>query len=212
MTEALIQRSEEWLQARCGSLGASALHEALAKTKSGWGASRANCMARLVVERITGQPVETYQNAAMQHGIEYEAEARAAYSFRADADVQEVGLIRHPTIAGTHASPDGLIGLVGVLEIKAPQPAAHLATLLGEPVPEKYVLQMQWQMRCSGRGWCDYVSYSPAFPESMRLFVHRFKFDAPLVAGLEKDVAEFLAEVDAKVAALNTRYGQRAAA
>lgn len=208
----LIQRSPEWFAARCGSLGASSLHEALARTKSGFGASRANCMARLVVERITGQPVETYQNAAMLHGIEYEAEARAAYSFRNDVEVQEIGLVRHPTLAGTHASPDGLVGVDGLVEIKAPQPAAHLATLLGEAIPEKYVLQAMWQMRCTGRQWCDFVSYSPAFPESMRLFVHRFKFDPVLVGSLETDVRNFLAEVDAKVEALQSRYGARQAA
>jgi putative phage-type endonuclease len=211
VTESLIQRSQEWLQARCGSLGASALHEALAKTKSGWSASRANCMARLVLERVTGNPVETYQNAAMLHGIETEPEARAAYSFRTGNDVAEVGLLRHPEIAGTHASPDGLVGGDGLVEIKCPQPGSHLATLLGEAIPEKYVLQVQWQMRCSGRQWCDFVSYSPAFPESMRLFIHRFKFDAPLVAGLEADVRQFLTEVDAKVEALRSKYLARAA-
>ena len=199
------------MQARCGSLGASAIHEALAKTKSGWSASRANCIARLVVERITGEPVETYQNAAMLHGIETEPEARAAYSFRTGLDVVEIGLVRHPTIAGTHASPDGLVGEDGLVEIKCPQPAAHLATLLGEAIPEKYVLQAMWQMRCTERTFCDFVSYSPAFPESMRLFVHRFAFDAALVASIEKEVAAFLAEVDAKVEALQSRYGARAA-
>lgn len=212
MTEALIQRSEEWLAARCGSLGASAVHEAVARTKTGWGASRANRMAALVIERLTGVPQETYQNAAMLHGIEYEEEARAAYSLNAGAVVQEVGLIRHPTLAGTHASPDGLIGEDGTLEIKCPQPAAHLATLLGEAIPERYIIQMQWQMRCAGRQWCDFASYSPNFPDGMRLFVHRIKFDHAVVTKLEAEVAEFLAEVDQKVAALRSRFIEARAA
>ena len=137
----LAQRSQEWHAARCGSLGASCLHEAVAKTKTGWSASRANRMAAIILERLTGQPQDTYQNAAMQHGIEMEPEARTVYEFHTDTEVQQVGLVLHPSIKGTHASPDGLIGDDGVLEIKCPQAPAHLATLLGEAIPLKYLIQ-----------------------------------------------------------------------
>jgi putative phage-type endonuclease len=208
-TELLDQRSPEWLAARCGSLGASSVHEAIARTKTGWGASRANLLARLVVERLTGAPQEGFTNAAMQHGIDTEPEARAAYSFLADVDVHEVGLVRHPTINGTHASPDGLIEAArpGLIEIKCPQPAAHLALLSGELTPSKYVTQIQWQLACTGRMWADFVSYSPAFPESMRLFVQRIERNDRAIAELEAQVREFLAELDAKLAALTSRYG-----
>lgn len=198
----LVQGTDEWMQARVGSLGASCLHEIVAKTKTGWSASRANRMAALIIERLTRTPQETYQNAAMRHGIETEPEARMAYTFYQNVDVEQVGLVRHPTIEGTHASPDGLIGKGGVLEIKCPQPAEHLETLLGKPIADKYIIQMQWQLRCCERKWADFVSYSPVFPEHLRLFVQRVPRDDKRIAELESMVREFLAELDGKLAAL----------
>lgn len=199
---ALVQRSPEWLAARVGSLGASQVHEALARTKTGWGASRANLRSRLVVERLTGKPLETYQNAAMLLGIEREPEARAAYAFERDVDVEEVGLIRHPSIPRTHASPDGLVGDDGMVEIKCPGPAAHLEILTNRTVPAPYMLQCYWQMACSGRAWNDFVSYQPDFPEHLRLFVLRVPRDQDRIAEMERGVRAFLAEVDEAVAAL----------
>lgn len=202
----MIQGSEEWRLARCGSLGASQIHEALARTKTGWGASRANLAARLVIERLTGKPVETYVNAAMQHGIDTEPVARQAYEFWTNAMVEQIGLVKHPSIADTHASPDGLIGSDGLLEIKAPQPAQHLATLTGQPIAEKYMLQMQWQMRCCDRQWCDFVSFSPDFPESMNMLIQRIERDDATIANLEAEVAAFLGEVSATVSDLRAKY------
>lgn len=202
----LVQGSDEWRAARAGSLGASALHEAVARTKSGYAASRANRMATMVIERLTGQPQDTYQNAAMLHGIETEPEARLAYEFWTNAKVVQVGMVLHPDIGGTHASPDGLVGEDGLLEIKCPQPAQHLSTLLGEPIPDKYMVQMLWQMRCCGRPWCDFVSYNPAFPESMKLHVQRVERDDKRISELENEVVPFLREVDAKVEALRSKY------
>ncbi len=202
----LVQGTEEWRAARVGSLGASVVHEVVARTKSGYSASRANRLAAVVLERVTGQPQETFQNHAMQHGTETEPEARQAYSFYCDTEVQEVGLFLHPEIKGTHASPDGLVGTDGLVEIKCPQPAQHLATLLGQDIPDKYILQMQWQLRCADRKFCDFVSYSPAFPESMRLFVRRIERDDKQLEELECEIISFLAEVDHKVKALRAKY------
>ena len=206
------QGSDTWRQARCGSLGASVLHEVTARTKSGLSASRANRMATLLVERLTGVPQDVYQNAAMLHGIETEPEARDAYCFYRDVEVQQIGLVLHPALSGTHASPDGLVGEDGLLEIKCPQPAAHLSVLLGEPIPQKYMIQIQWQMTCTGRNWTDFVSYSPVFPERMKLHVQRVQRDNELIATLEKDAAAFLNELDEKVAALRTKYDMAEAA
>lgn len=210
----LIQGSDAWLEARVGSLGASRIAEAIARTKSGWGASRANLMAEMAAERLTGTPADRFTNAAMQWGTEKEPEARAAYEFLTDVDVALVGIVRHPTIDGTHASPDGLVGEDGLVEIKCPNTATHIDTLLGQKVPEKYVTQMQWQMACTGRRWCDFASYDPRLPEAMRLFVSRVQRDDALIATLEKDIAAFLAELEEKVASLRALYGgeERAAA
>ncbi len=205
---ALVQGTDEWRQARCGSLGASSVHEALAKLKSGgWGAGRANCRARLVVERLTGIPTVGYTNAAMQAGIDMEPAARAAYEFLTGEDVAQIGLAFHPKLIGTHASPDGLVGAHGCLEVKCPQPAQHLATLQGEPIPNDYRLQMLWQMRCCERNWCDFVSYNAAFPEHLRLHVQRVHADLKEIAEVEREVTIFLGEVTRAIADLEARYG-----
>lgn len=200
------QRSAEWFAARLGKATASRICDIVARTKTGWGASRANYAAQLVAERLTGEPTEGFSNAAMQWGTDTEPEARQAYSFRQDVDVLEVGFIDHPSVAMSGASPDGLIGEDGLLELKCPQTATHIATLLGQSVPAKYIHQIQWQIACTGRQWCDFASYDPRLPEAMRLFVVRVDRDDALIAQLEADVTEFLAEVDKTVASLRHLY------
>lgn len=202
----MIQGSDAWRMARCGSLGASSLHEALAKTKAGWGASRENVMARLIVERLTGKPQDGFTNSAMQYGTEMEPEARDAYEFYQDCEVEQVALVRHPMIQWTHASPDGLVGHDGLLEIKCPNSATHLATLESGSIPHRYQLQMLWQMACTDRSWCDFVSYDARMPPKMRLFIKRFHADAARIAELEKQVVAFLAETDTRHRALEAKY------
>lgn len=211
MSEELIQGSVEWRMARVGSLGASRLHEAIAKTKTGYGASRANLMAELICERLTGVPTEKFVTQAMQYGTEMEPEARREYEFLHGVTVRQVGLIRHPTIRHTHASPDGLVNDDGMIEIKVPQPAQQLETLLTQKIPDKYVVQMLWQMMCCDRQWTDYVSYNPSLPEHMRLFIKRLHRDDERITELETEVERFLSEIDAKLSELNRRYGQAAA-
>lgn len=203
------QYSDAWFAARLGRVTASRVADVVAKTKTGWGASRVNYMAQLIAERLTGAPGESFSNTAMKWGTETEPEARTAYEFRVDADVVPVGFVEHPTVAMSGASPDGFVGEVGLIEIKCPLTATHIDTLLGQSVPGKYVTQMQWQMACAGRAWCDFVSYDPRMPEAMRLFVRRVERDDALIAQLEKNVIEFLIELDAKLDALNARYGLR---
>ena len=209
MTDAdIIQRSPEWYAERCGSLGASQLADALAKTKSGWGASRANLKAKLVVERLTGQQEEGFTSAAMQWGIEKEEEARIAYSFLTGRNVVEVGLYKHPTIIGTHASPDGLVDDDGCIEIKCPNSSTHIEVLKTNQVAHKYLLQMQWQMACADRQWCDFVSFDPRMPDHLMLYIQRVQRDDDMLATLESEVRAFLAEVDEDVKALSKIGGQ----
>lgn len=208
----IIQGSPEWLALRVGKVTASRVADVIAKTKTGWGASRANYMAELIAERLTGDPAEKYTNAAMVWGSEKEPDARAAYEFFRDAQVVEVAFIDHPIIGMTGASPDGLVGPHGLVEIKCPNTATHLDTLLSRTIPGKYVTQMLWQMACTGRQWCDFVSYDPRLPEAMSLFVKRVERDDTEIAGLEEKVAEFLEELDRKLAQLNDLYGTKEAA
>jgi hypothetical protein len=112
----------------------------------------------------------------------------------------------------TGASPDGLVGPDGLVEIKCPNTATHIDTLLGQSVPGKYITQMQWQMACTNRAWCDFVSFDPRMPEAMRLFVSRVERDDDAIAELEKHVQDFLVEVDRKVSELTRLYSQQAKA
>lgn len=200
------QRSPEWFAARCGKVTASRIADMCATTKSGWGASRANYKAQLVCERLTGVPADSFTNSAMQWGIDKEPEARRAYCFRHDYEVEEIAFVDHPTIPMAGASPDGLIGAHGLVELKCPNTATHIETLLGGRFAEKYVLQACWQMACTGRQWCDLVSYDPRLPEAMRMFVQRIERDDDEIARIEKLATDFLAQVDETVARLREAY------
>ena len=210
MFDAIIQGSEAWHRMRLGKVTASRVADVIAKTKTGYGASRANYAAELIAERLTQSTAPSFTNAAMQWGTDQEPHARAAYSFLHDVDVEEIAFVDHPEIAMSGASPDGLVGLEGLVEFKCPNTATHLDTLLSETVPGKYITQMQWQMACTGRAWCDFASFDPRLPPSMQLFVKRVERDASLILDLETEVSAFLAEIDAKVAALTERYARAA--
>ena len=204
------QRSTEWYAARCGSLGASQLNEALATTKNGWGASRENLKNRIIAERLTGSPTETFQNAAMVWGVVTEDQARKAYEEATGTFVDELGIAQHPVLEHTHASPDGLVGEDGLIEIKCPNTTTHIETLKAQKVPSKYMNQMLWQMRCVDRKWCDYVSFDPRLPAHLQLFIKRVERDDAAIAELEAKVAEFLDEVQGEIDELNRRFSDDA--
>lgn len=195
----IVQGSDAWHQQRLGRVTASRVADVIAKTKSGYSASRDNYMAQLICERLTGQKTESFTNAAMAHGVENEPLARSAYENFANVMVEEVGFVQHPKIEMSGASPDGLVGLFGMLEIKCPQSNTAIETLLTDKVPTKYIPQMQWQMACAQRQWCDFVSFDPRLPQELQLFVKRVEFDAPYVAMLEEEVTLFLKELEVKV-------------
>lgn len=209
----MIQGSEEWLDARRGKCTASRIADMMARTKTEWGASRENYKAELVLERITGKTQEHFQSQAMKDGTATEPEARTAYEFEHDVEVQQVGFIHHPTIVMAGASPDGLVGDKGLVEIKCPLPATHLKLIERGELDSTYIKQMMFQLACSpGREWCDRVSYCPAFPEEMRLIVYRAHRDNALIQQIEREVVAFLAEVDDAVQFLRRRFQAERAA
>jgi putative phage-type endonuclease len=201
------QRTEEWHQARLGKVTASRVADVMAKTKAGYGASRANYMAELIVERLTGRPGDSFQSPAMTWGTNTEPLARAAYEAHKGVLVEEVGFVPHPTIPMAGASPDGLVDMDGLVEIKCPNTATHIETLMTGNVPLKYVLQMHWQMICTGREWCDFVSFDPRMPEGMQLFVAKYLYSNDTASDLIKEVTAFLKELDDKVSSLKEKYG-----
>lgn len=197
------QGSPEWFAQRLGKVTASRVADVIAKTKTGYSTSRDNYMAQLVCERMTQTVAESFTNSAMQWGTETEPLARAAYEAHADVLVDEVPMIAHPTIEAAGASPDGLVGDDGLVEIKCPNTATHIDTLLSQTVPGKYNTQMQWQMACTGRQWCDFVSFDPRMGDGLQLFVKRVPRDAAYIAMLEEEVKKFLVELDGKIMKLN---------
>lgn len=201
------QRSPEWFAARLGRVTASRVADILARTKSGYSTSRANYMAELLCERLTGKMGDSYQSAAMAWGIEAEPFARQTYMEVQGVTVDEVGFIPHPTIQMAGASPDGFVGEVGLVEIKCPNTATHIETLLSTNIPSKYYSQMQWQMACTGRKWCDFVSFDPRLPEEMHIFIHRVDRNDDYIMEVEREVELFLSELDKQITALNQKYG-----
>jgi putative phage-type endonuclease len=198
----VVQGSPEWIAVRLGKVTASRVADVTRRTKTGFSTSRANYMAELIAERLTGEAAPSFTNAAMQWGTDKEPEARAAYEFRTDTEVVAVGFVIHPDIPDSGASPDGLVGADGLVEIKCPNTATHLDALLGQSVDGDYIKQMQWQMACTGRDWCDFVSYDPRMPAHLRMTVTRVERDQKLIAEMEKDVCAFLDEMAKKLAKL----------
>lgn len=204
------QRTEAWFGDRLGKVTASRIADVMAKTKTGPSASRANYAAQLIAERLTGTREEGFTSAAMQHGIDQEEAARVAYEFLHSASVVETGFCPHPTIKWAGASPDGLVGDDGLIEVKCPNTATHIATLKGAPIADKYVKQMLFQMACTGRLWCDYVSYDPRLPVEMQLHVTRLERDDEAIAAIEAEIITFLNEIAADVVLLDTTYRKAA--
>ena len=188
------QRTEEWFSARLGKVSASRVADVLAKIKSGESASRKNYKMELVVQRLTNKQGESFTNAAMEWGTEQEPFARMAYEAHTGTFVKEEGFVDHPTIEGFGCSPDGIVG-EGLIEIKCPNTANHIETVLENKAPSKYIPQMQCQMACTGAKWCDFVSFDPRVPEDLQLFVVRVERDQEYIDAMEVEVKQFLSEV-----------------
>lgn len=196
------QRSDEWFAQRCGKVTASRIADVTAKTKTGWGAGRANYMAQLVAERLTGNVEQSYINTAMQWGIDTEPQAVAAYEAMKLCTVDPAPFVVHPSIADAGASPDGFVGEWGLIECKCPNTATHIDTLLKGKIDGRYIKQMQWQMACTGRQWCDFVSYDPRLNAELALFSQRVDRDDDMIAEIEWAVLQFTNEIAGKVSQL----------
>ena len=195
------QGTQEWLQARCGWLGASSMSDVLAK---GQGITRTKCLRRIVAELLTGKPMETYQNAHMERGNEQEPFARASYEAITGNLVEETGFIKHATLR-CGFSPDGLIGLDGGVEIKSVIPTVQLETVIKGGYPSEHKAQIQGSLWISGRQWWDFCSWSEDMPEHLRTYIFRVVRDEAYITNLAAEVEVFLGEVYALVEKLNAR-------
>ena len=190
------QRTAEWYAIKLGKVSASRVADIMARTKSGYSASRKSYMVELLCERLTGQNAEHFESAAMKWGTDTEPLARSAYEANHGVMIEEVGFLEHPTIPMFGASPDGLIGKEGGIEIKCPNTATHIEYLTGGSIDSKYIYQMMTGMMCTGRKWWDFVSYDPRLPENLSLFVQRVLRQDEMIAEIEDAVIQFNKELD----------------
>lgn len=195
----LEQGTLAWKDARAGNVTASRISDVMTKPRKGNKESsvRANYRAQLICERLTDKSQENeYQSYDMRRGTELEPFARAEYELRHGVMVNKVGFVKHPTIKMAGCSPDGEIGIDGLLQIKCPKNAIHLDYLLTGIVPVEYRSQMWFEMACTGRQWSDFVSYNSNLPDHLQLFVVRLKRDDGEIAIIEEEVLKFNAEIE----------------
>jgi len=193
-----MQRDENWYKSRLGKITASRISDIMAKTKTGYSASRQNYINQLIAERLTGEVQESYTSQAMQHGIETESMARDYYETETFFNVEQVDFIHSPDGKMSGASPDGLVGDEGMLEIKCPNTSTHIETVLGAKIDKKYIYQMQWQMYCSGRQWCDFMSYDYRLKE-YPAFIKRIFRDEDMIKEIQEEVDKALKEIEDKI-------------
>lgn len=197
MTDENVQGTEFWKQLRCGLVTGSRCADVIASLKRGGeSAERRRYREELIAERLTGIPIEQYVSKEMQWGIDQEPFARAAYELERDVLVETTGFVLHPEIARFGASPDGLVNSDGIIQIKCPNTTTHLVWMLGKVVPVEHAPQMLAEMACTGRAWCDFVSFDPRLPAHLQLFIRRFERDEQLIAALEAEVQHFNEEIE----------------
>lgn len=204
----MIQGSAEWFQIRAGSLTGSRIYEACAKTKERttkkgkitpgrYYEARSDLLMEKLIERLTGQPAQHFVTDAMQWGTMYEGEARSVYETRKGVLVQDCAYFKHPSIAHSGASPDGIVGKEGVIEIKCPTTKVHLETVLTGEIPQEHIYQMAWEIESAGVQWCDFISYDPRLPGNLAFFCKRYYPAPDFLDALRVEVKQFLSELDA---------------
>lgn len=202
IVEDLEQRSADWLIARLGCCTGSRVKDIVPMPSKKYSTKRDDYMLEVVYERLSGLHIDHFTTEAMKVGIALEDEARNAYEAITGEFVDRVGLAYHPTIKWYAASPDGLVGKDGCIEIKCPLPLTHLGWVKTGYVPADHIPQMKAVMACAERKWCDFVSYCPLLPENLHLFVRRLEWDREMIEAQDKEVTKFLgeaAELEAKL-------------
>lgn len=183
-----IQRSPEWLKARIGIPTASSFDQIIT-TKGEPSKQRQKYLYRLAGERIIGITEENYQNTAMVRGCELEEEARQLYEIVTDNIVTPIGFCLMEE--GYGASPDGLIGEDGILEIKCPNLATHVSYLINYELPIEYFQQVQGGLMVTNRQWCDFESHYPG----MKPFIFRVMRDEDFIRVLRNQLTLFCSEL-----------------
>lgn len=190
------QHSSEWFSARLGKVTASKVKDVMSKgRRRAPSATRQNYMMQLLCERLTGKREEGYTSSAMQRGTDLEPVARSAYEIDKGVMTTETGLILHPKIEGFGASPDGLVGDRGMLEIKCPNTATHVFTMQSGRHDPQYEWQMFAQLSCADRDWVDFVSFDDRMPDELQYACFRLERDEARIRLMETEIKLFLEEL-----------------
>jgi hypothetical protein len=189
------QGTEFWKQLRSGLVTASRCGEMISTTKRGESAKRRDYRTELVCEILTRQPYPHVVTKEMQWGTEQEPFARAAYELERDVLVETCGFVLHPDISRFGCSPDGFVGDDGLLQIKCPTTFTHLTWMMAQTVPLEHMPQMLAEMSCTGRSWCDFMSYDPRLPAPLQRFICRYERNEQFVSTIEAEVVKFNSEI-----------------
>ena len=180
------QGSDEWFTVKLGKVSASHFSDVL-NQKTG----RKTYMYRLLAEKLSGEPQETYSNKAMETGTETEPEARTYYE-ALHGQIEQVGFVELNDDVG--GSPDGLVGLDGIIEIKCPYPSTHIRYIDKNKLPANYLPQVQGNLWVTGRKWCDFVSFAPQI-KSKPFWMIRVQRDEKYIKVLSLAVETFVSEM-----------------
>ncbi len=200
------QQSEQWFKDRLGKVTASRLNDVVSRLKNGDESSaRANYKSQLICERLTGQIKDQFSTQDMRWGAECEAFARSSYEVEKGTIIEQIGFVPHPSIEMCGASPDGIV-CDGTIEIKCLTTKNHIDVLLTQKVPDEFINQIQWQMACTNKNWCDFVAFDPRLPEPLQMFIQRIERDNDKIKQLEEETIIFLCEIDEKINKLKNMY------
>lgn len=190
----------EWFKARLGLITSCKVNDAITLRQKGGThdlAARKKLKFQIISEMTTGQTPEHYVSAAMDWGIENEPRARAEYEYRTGSNVEQLGLVMHPTNPRAAATADGWVAPNGILEIKCPETHTHYEYRAENVIPKEYLDQINWQMACCGPEieWCDFVSYDPRIEdEELQMLIIRHERDDKRIAEMEEGVIQFFTE------------------
>ena len=197
------QGTEEWLKKRLGKITGSTIHKIMSLKENS--STRAKLLQDLTLERISGSPTKNIVTGPMARGLELESEARNAYELK-NQKVILTGFINHPTIKEAGASPDGLVGEDGLIEIKCLNIKNHNEIVNKQTLPKQYNLQIQFQLACTNRAWCDFVAYHPESDHS--LYVKRVLPEYDLIKEIHEKAIIFVSEVEEKYRAMKERNSE----
>jgi putative phage-type endonuclease len=196
-------QSDSWLVHRAGRITGSRIADVMNTLKGGGeGSKRKGYRMEILAARLTGKSATHYVSMEMQRGLEMEQTAIEMYQMATHQMVIPVGFVLHPEWDFTGATPDGLVGSDGLIEVKCPKSETLLEWRLSDVIPEEYIFQMQWQMACTERKWCDFYGYDDRLPSPISHLIKRVERDDKRIAEISSSVLDLNEQIEAMIEVL----------